>query len=146
MACILTEIRVFMQQQSGIPFRWGQSDCLLFCAEWIKQRTGIDVGTCFRGTYATEQEAQALIVRHGGFAALAEAAFERAGAQCPRLERRQLEAGAVGIVADPDTWQMRGGVCTGRGWIMKSPEGVFADQTGRLLIVRAWRCLPQHQH
>lgn len=140
MAALLTELQEFMQAQSAIPFRWGQSDCLLFCAEWVKQSTGTDPATCFRGTYATEEEAQELVRRQGGFVAATEAALAASGLSYRSLGRGQHEAGAIGIIADRETHQLRGGVSTGRGWIMKSPLGVIADQTGRLLVVRAWQC------
>ena len=44
-------------------FQWGQADCALWCADWVRKATGQDFSTDWRGQYATEEELQAWFVR-----------------------------------------------------------------------------------
>jgi len=48
-------------------FAWGSADCCLWCADWILKITGADLGTAFRGTYASDEDAYARL-RAAGFA------------------------------------------------------------------------------
>jgi len=47
------------------PFKWGQTDCALWSADWIHQATGQDYAGEWRGNYATEDEAQAFMESKG---------------------------------------------------------------------------------
>lgn len=52
------------------PYTWGQFDCCTLVADVIEAITGFDHMAGIRGTYASEQEAYALIERHGGLVAI----------------------------------------------------------------------------
>ena len=52
------------------PFIWGKSDCLLSIADYIVENGGVDGGKGLRGTYDTEQGANAHVRAAGGFEAL----------------------------------------------------------------------------
>lgn len=47
------------------PHEWGQFDCALCAAHLVHAITGEDFGARWRGTYSSEAEAQALLVREG---------------------------------------------------------------------------------
>jgi hypothetical protein len=47
------------------PFKWGEHDCALWCAEWIRQLTGIDLAIDWRRQYSTEDELEALLRTRG---------------------------------------------------------------------------------
>jgi hypothetical protein len=55
-------------------FSWGRFDCALFACDCIHAQTGVDPGAAFRGRYATEQEAAALIGNNLGTTAASVAA------------------------------------------------------------------------
>lgn len=44
-----------------VPFEWGKWDCAMAACRLIHAQTGIDIGEQFRGTYASEADAIALI-------------------------------------------------------------------------------------
>jgi hypothetical protein len=55
------ELHNFLLARAHAPFVWGTNDCALFAADAIKAITDIDIAADFRGKYATEAEAFALI-------------------------------------------------------------------------------------
>lgn len=65
------------------PHAWGQFDCALCAADLVHAITGEDFGARWRGTYASEEEADALLkmMGWGDLAGLADAHLPR------RLER-----------------------------------------------------------
>lgn len=42
-------------------FAWGEHDCVLWCADWVRTLTGTDPASRWRGTYSTEAEAQTVL-------------------------------------------------------------------------------------
>jgi len=91
----------FLTERQAVPFVWGASDCCLFAADAVVAITGEDFAAGYRGTYATEEEAQALLEAAGGVAALAGAV----GPRCLPTEARRgdvvlTEGGALGVVDD----------------------------------------------
>ena len=52
------------------PPRWGENDCVMFVAGWIKIATGHDPALSYRGTYRDEASCLELIARHGGMHSL----------------------------------------------------------------------------
>ncbi len=57
----------FIAGHLGTSFTWGQRDCCLFAADWVRTCTGEDPAQGLRGTYADEAGALAVIRRSGGF-------------------------------------------------------------------------------
>jgi hypothetical protein len=51
----------FLLDSAHVPFAWGTHDCSTFCADGIKAITGVDIADDFRGKYADEVSAFALI-------------------------------------------------------------------------------------
>jgi len=47
-------------------FRWGRHDCVSFACEAALAMTGADPLAAFRGTYADEAGAEAILAAHGG--------------------------------------------------------------------------------
>ena len=93
MAALLT---AFLMRTAPRPARWGELDCTLWPADWVKEATGYDPAEPYRGSYATAAECQALLDREGGLMAVV----------TPRMDSRfqrahELRAGCVGIIALP---------------------------------------------
>lgn len=72
------------------PYQWGQNDCALFASDMIWAVTGQDFGKPFRGAYADEAGAKAMLAAHG-WADLA----AMAGALLPRREERPRRGDVV---------------------------------------------------
>lgn len=47
------------------PFVWGEHDCALWCARWIRDCTGTDYTRDWEGRYTTAAEARALMAERG---------------------------------------------------------------------------------
>jgi hypothetical protein len=61
------------------PFQWGVNDCATLACDGALAVAGVDPMASLRGTYATEQGADAIISAAGGFAALAQQLADQAG-------------------------------------------------------------------
>lgn len=90
----------------AIGFVWGQNDCCLFVADWIRARTGRDLASDFRGRYCDEAGASAVLSAAGGIERLFD---ERIG------ERVPLSQAGLGDVV---TWRdRRGELLAGLLWL-----------------------------
>jgi hypothetical protein len=45
-------------------FKWGQNDCVLFACNIILAMTDVDLGSEFRATYSTDDEAMLMLRKH----------------------------------------------------------------------------------
>lgn len=110
------------------PFVWGQHDCCLFAADAVLAITGQDLAASLRGTYATEEEAAALVQSLGGVAALVTA---RLGDPMPSALARPGDVGLVEIDGRQSL-----AVCIGRHWQAPGPDGLRV--LPRSMVLQAW--------
>lgn len=112
-------LRGFLAAGTAAPFVWGQNDCSMWCASWIRDVHGIDPAAAFRGTYATADECAALVEQQGGLEAFADRLLTKAGM------RRAIapEPGDVAVVHTLIGPAMM--IYTGLSWAWKSPHGVL---------------------
>jgi len=68
------ELDVFLRENANAKFVWGTLDCSLFAANAIQAMTGVDIADDFRGKYADEASAFALIKTVTGGTTVAAAA------------------------------------------------------------------------
>ena len=92
----------FIEAASGRPFSWGEHDCCLFAADWVREATGSDPAAGYRGRYRSRSGAARLLREIAG--GEVETAASRAlglPLPSPLLARRgdvALVAGALGVV------------------------------------------------
>src|SRR5947209_16908263 len=55
-------LAMLVQSSESVVFQWGQYDCGMFVARWIREVTGIDVAGAIRGTYNSEATADAVFL------------------------------------------------------------------------------------
>lgn len=113
MARLLT---AFVREQGDRAFVWGESDCLLFLADWVLRAHGVDPGAPWRGTYGSLPEAQALYTQAGGKASLIDAGLTGAGLTWSHTSHPA--PGDLGLVNTP-TGGLTGAVCLGTRWAFK---------------------------
>lgn len=105
------------------PFRWGASDCFLAAADVYAALHGVDPAAPVRG-YRTEQEADVIIQRMGGFAAMFRTLMRWAGAT-----EREPRTGDLALCPDgaaTGRWGRGVLVCVGRGaFASKGLRGVI---------------------
>lgn len=132
MAAVLA---AFLQRMAAEPFRYGEWDCALAVANWVREATGIDPAPRLRGRYRTERGWKRVAGRAGGLPALFARIARRAGL---KRVRGAPQAGDVGLV------QVRSlgvfGAIRGEGrWVVKLNNGVVGADFPALAV---WR-LPE---
>ena len=110
---------------------WGASDCILTGADWVREVEGWDPADGWRGTYDTEEEAEAWLTLGGGLVQMID----------QRLNRPRVAEPCVGFVGVVPVLGVNGraevtAICTGERWAAKSPRGLWI---GRAEPVAIWR-------
>jgi hypothetical protein len=113
------------------PFTWGTQDCCAFAADVVLTLTGVDPMAGFRGRYADEAAAEALIGPDG---LEAQAAAAMAGIGAPEVPAAFAQRGDVALVLVGN--QPTIGVVLGHQVAAPGPDGL-AFVPARL-IQRAW--------
>ena len=98
-------------------FEWGRNDCVLFGADAVLAQTGTDHAAAWRGTYATSEEAYALLDSLGGLEVLG----ALAGVSCAPLTAQR---GDIGLCVVDDREHLA--VCCGPNWLAPGPRGLVA--------------------
>lgn len=60
-----TALTDFLKAAAARPFSWGEHDCLLFAADWVRRMTGVDCAAPHRGKYKTARGAAGVLRRMG---------------------------------------------------------------------------------
>lgn len=126
----------YLRATASRPFGFGTSDCVLFIADWIVARRGVDLMAGYRGRYDSLLAAEALVRAEGGHGGLPRAvgrALRRA--ELPRT--RNPQPGDVGMVV------LGGGlatcaIATRRGWALRMDDGLASLPPSKLRVVAAW--------
>lgn len=121
---LLTE---HIEQARYRPFVWGEHDCSLDSADWIRKCTGVDLGSDWRGHYKTKAGATRAM-RKRGFLKPADIAANCLSAVPVAFARRG------DIVLHPNGAL---GICNGRASVFVAEDGLLEIPT--LSCVRAWR-------
>src|SRR5262245_39218530 len=132
-------LKAFLAEAAKQPFDWTRCNCLTFCADWVRLRTGRDPAAQWR-TVKSKKQARKVTREAGGDIALCERAMRTFGAseiECPR-------AGDVALVRAPVT--RRGNTVRYRaiGAICVAPHrfAVLTPDLGLVIaplpVIRAW--------
>jgi hypothetical protein len=108
-------------------FQWGQNDCALWCADWVRKATGQDFASHWRGRYSSEDELRELLLEHGY-----EAAEDIASDVLPEMHPAFAQRGD--IVLHPQGCL---GICNGILSYFLTADGVTTIKTANCL--RAWK-------
>ena len=68
-------MEAFLARRSNVPFTWGANDCGTFAADCVQAITGHDPAPSGLRCHTTARQAYRAVSRHGGFAAIGDAAF-----------------------------------------------------------------------
>lgn len=130
----MTPLYQEMHRWLGMPFIWGESDCMIVLGDWIERIHGIDPVADLRYTYDSPGTCQ----RMTGFftdpvSTVAEFAEVKAG-----LVRRDGLAckGDVGVLRiGGGRMDVAGGLFTGKSWAVKAPNGATTLKPLEVLAV-----------
>jgi hypothetical protein len=129
----------YLETVSERRWRWGETDCLMMLADWVRLRTGLDPAVNIRGTYSTEEESLALMRRHRGIVGCIDHCVGPLGISRTVSPSR----GDIGVVF---AWirrrgqaklRLTGAICIGpKLWAVKSPTGLMAAD---FKCLQAWK-------
>ncbi|MCW3477370.1 DUF6950 family protein [Limobrevibacterium gyesilva] len=122
----------FIDSRREIPFAWGQQDCGTLACDAVQMLAGIDPLASLRGSYASEDEYEAMLAPHGGLEQLACATFAAAG--LPDCPPGYAQRGDVVLVEVGN--QMLLGVVTDVHVAVPGADGLHFVK--RAMIRRAW--------
>lgn len=131
----MTPLYAELNRWRVLPHRWGETDCILLCADWVKRIRGNDPAEDLRLTYASMAECQR-VTRFF---------TDPLGVVAPRMARVGLDRasvpvpGDVGLVMIPGDGAPlpHGAMCLGETWAVKLQSGaVAAFRPAKLLA--AW--------
>jgi hypothetical protein len=126
----------FLRSAAQRGFSWGEHDCLLWLADWIEDRRGVDAAGLLRGSYRTALEAQRLVKREGGLVALIDQRMAPLGI----ARTDQPQRGDIAIVDGPEN---RMGALILDGASARLFEGgIVVTPLPITPVVAAWRVLP----
>lgn len=118
----------YLMATADTPWEWGRCDCMLWVADWIKARWGVDPAESLRGTYSDEAGAEAIL--DGDVLAKT---FDLLPREWQRSEARE---GDVAIIAVPRSNARVAAVWGGGGWIFKTPpQGIGMSRYAQPLAV-----------
>jgi hypothetical protein len=129
MAELLTPLQEYLLAAASRPFDWGDCDCALFAAGWVRIVRGVDPAADLRGTYSTRNGAYLLMRAEGGLLAV----IERRMAAHGFTETQKPGAGDVGIVT-----AFQAAACaikTRSGWACKTERGIVVRPFD---VAKAW--------
>ncbi|CAK0759741.1 GNAT family N-acetyltransferase [Azospirillaceae bacterium] len=132
---LAAQLDAYLLECRSRHFAWGQFDCVLFVADWIKRRTGCDLIADYRGRYQDDRSAYRTMYRATGRPQLVEAASILLGPplETPRLARRgDPVAAAVRDDGNPSL-----GICAGTHAAFVGASGLCVRPL--LTIDCAWR-------
>ncbi|CAN5264141.1 hypothetical protein BH10PLA2_BH10PLA2_00730 [soil metagenome] len=116
-----------LEQAYRAPFEWGQNDCAIWSAEWVRKATGVDLAQPWRGQYSSETEL-ATLLEDRGYDSPASIADEALPAIPVALAQRG------DILQDPKACL---GICNGKNGYFLGHDAVITIRT--LSCTKAWK-------
>ena len=111
-------LAAFIEARRARAFCWGEHDCALMAADWVREATGADFAADLRGTYQTAAEAQRIVHQRGGLLRLCDDALPRHAAAA------WAQRGDI-VLAENDGRELLA-VCAGHYAAAPGPQGLVA--------------------
>jgi hypothetical protein len=112
------DLVAFLRAGAGRRFVWGECDCLLWMAEWVSVRIGVDPARELRGAYRNALAAKRIVDSAGGELALVSDLARRVGLSFTD----DPLPGDIGLVKTDFGYV--GAIRLLRGWAIKADLGV----------------------
>lgn len=117
----------YVSELADRPWQWGECDCTMAVADWIKEVRGINPLAKYRGAYSTADEARETAKQAGGFVPEIGRLFDEAG-----MKRVMIpEDGDVAMVIVPPKFRnvlpvvgVIMAIRFGKSWVCKGMKGV----------------------
>lgn len=112
-------------------FELGRMDCSIWVADWVHQRTGIDLAADLRGQYRTRAECLRLLVPLGNLVRVAGRRLASIGAE--PIAPVEARTGDIGIVPTTDGPALA--IRDGDAWLTKTGDELYRTPDASF----AWR-------
>lgn len=123
----------YLESQRGTVWQAGVNDCCTFPGDWVRSWGRGDPMAAWRGTYSTDDEAEALVAAAGGLVVLWRQGL--AGIATLAGDLAEGDVGVIRAVAPGGEAIEIGAIWTGRRWAFRVPAGLaFASAD----CVEAW--------
>lgn len=123
----------YLESQRGTVWQAGTADCCTFAGDWVRSWGRGDPMAAWRGSYSTDEGAEALVAAAGGLVAL-----WRQGLSGIAVPAAVLAEGDVGVIRamslNGDATEV-GAIWTGRRWAFRVPAGLAVASAD---CVEAW--------
>lgn len=126
----MADLTAFLRRAAAQPFEFGEWDCAMTLANWVREQTGEDPAETLRGSYESDEGWQMIVRREGGLIPLVEALAFGAGMKRVIVPKE----GDIGIIHLPTVGEA-GGIKIARGWAVKLASGMTA---GSAVYRAAW--------
>jgi hypothetical protein len=130
----------FLNRAAETPFQWGDFDCLLWLADWIRVNRNVDPAGDLRGRYFNMLGAARIVADAGGMVALVGQRVLAAG--LPRVNvgaRGDIAIVQVGGDGGESFNNLAGGILLSGSVALISQEGLFVPRLTDVPVVAAWR-------
>jgi hypothetical protein len=129
----------FLNEAAERPFRWGEWDCLLWLADWVRLNRGVDSAGDLRGRYFNMLGAARIVRDAGGMVGLVDSRLKAAG--LPRVNvgaRGDIAIVSVGGEGGEHFGNQAGAILLGGSVVLMSQEGLCMPRRSDVSIVAAW--------
>jgi hypothetical protein len=125
------ELNAYLEEAASERWQWGEMDCTLFAANWVRRKRCVDPGARYRGKYASADEARAILKEAGGLRFVFREGLEDLGF----VETHDPQDGDVGVILAPLSLSNELPVCGTIGaircgglWIARAARGIRGGQ------------------
>jgi hypothetical protein len=125
----MPHLATYLARAARLPFRWGESDCATFVADWVREATGRDGMAALRGGYGCQDGAGRL---HGPLGLTG--TVRRCARLAGLVRTSQPRPGDIAVVRHDR--EIGCAIRTVRGWVLRVDRGLVAVPSAR--VIAAW--------
>jgi hypothetical protein len=129
----------FINEAAERPFRWGDWDCLLWLADWVRANRGVDPAGDLRGRYSSMLGAARIVREAGGMVGLVDSRLKTASlARANVGARGDIAVVNVGGEGGEHFGNLAGAILLGGSAALLSQAGLVMPRRSDVSIVAAW--------
>ena len=130
----------FLNRAAATPFAWGRHDCLLWLADWIAERRGLDPASELRGRYSTMLQAARIVREAGGVERLVDITTRAMGlSRATPGARGDIAVIRVGGEGGQHFGNAAGAILLGGSAALICEAGLVMPRLADVDVIAAWR-------
>lgn len=130
----------FLNEAAARPFAWGSFDCLLWLADWVRIKRGVDPAGDLRGRYCSMLQAARIVREKGGMVRLVEGQLKAAGLSTVNVGARgDIAIVSVGGAGGEHFGNEAGAILLGGTAVLMCQEGLCMPRLAEVPVLAAWK-------